>query len=203
MKILLLSLSICYLANVNAQSGKGKFRYIDEKLSENSKTYSAGEVHFMMGFELNWKIANKMDNQSNKVNLVFCKEKGDTLNSYLFRDEKGFDYVTTLGIMLAKNYNLILAYKPIFNSTDNIGEISIFYEEDGVLYNYPNKDSKNSISAKTYKLEEFKDGTNNYLKKVTFENGSYLVLKDNFYFYALKLAGVDCEFKIDDYPGYP
>ena len=186
------------MANLNAQSGKGKFRYTDDKLSESNKTYSAGEFHFSMGFELNWGIANKMANQSNKVNIVFCKEKDDTLNSYLFRDEKEFEYVTTLGIMLAKNYNLILTHKPVFNTDEHKAEISIFYEEDGILYNYPNKDAKNSISAKTYKLEDYKDGTNNYLQKITFENGSYLILKDEFYLYALKLAGVDCEFKIDD-----
>lgn len=198
MKILLLSLSFCYLANLNAQSGKGKYKYTDDKLSESSKTYSAGEFHFTVGFELNWNIANKMANHSNKVNLVFCKENRDTLNSYLFRDEKGFDNVTTLGIMLGRNYNLIISEKPIFNKEGNQVEISIFYVRDGILCNYPNKVSNNSISAKTFQLEEFTDGTNNYLQKITFENGSYLILRDKFYFYALKLAGVDCEFKIDD-----
>jgi hypothetical protein len=198
MKSLILILFVFNAVNVNAQSGRGKYKYTDDELSHKSKTYSAGEYHFSLGFQLNWDFANQMANQSNKVNLVFCREKDDTLNSYLFRDEKVFENVTTLGIMLAKNYNLILTCKPIFNTSDNKAEVSIFYEQDGILYNYPNKDAKNSISGKTYTLVEYKDGTNNYLQKITFENGSYLILKEDFSLYALKLAGIDCEFKIDD-----
>ena len=70
MKILLLIVLVFSLSNLNAQSGKGKYKYTDAKLSDLSKTYSAGEFHFSMGFELNWDIANKMANQNNKPK--FC-----------------------------------------------------------------------------------------------------------------------------------
>lgn len=198
MKLLLICLTILHFTNINAQTGTGKFKYVDDELSNTSKTYSAAEFHFSIGFELNWKLAYTKSNQNNKINLVICPAKDDTLNSYIFRDEQEFKYVTTLGIMLAKNYNLILAYKPVFDNDNTKTEVSIFYEEDGILYNYPNKYSKNSISGKIYTREKFSDGTNNYLQKIALEDGSFLILKNDFYLYALKLKGVDCIFKIDD-----
>jgi hypothetical protein len=198
MRALLLILLIFYFNYTNGQTGKGKFKYVDDNLQKNSKTYGASIFYFATGFEFSWTAANALADQNRKINIVSCKGKNLNIQSYLYRDEKNSKDVTTLGIMLGSNYNFILSYKRIFNSDDPKVEISMFYEEDGVLYNYPNKEARTSISGKIYELENYKNGTNNYLQKVIFENGSYLVLKDEIFLYGLKLSEFDCDFIIND-----
>ena len=179
-----------------SQKGVGKYKYIDIRLGEISKTYLAGEF-YASGFDVMYETALAINDANNKTNLVSCRNK--ILNSFLIRDNnETLKNTTTLGIRFEENYSFILSYKPLLASNEQSAEVSLFYLEDGVIFNYPNKNSETSISGKIIQLEPFKNGTNNFLQKISFANGGYLIVKDYFFFYAIKLNEFDCELMIKD-----
>jgi len=182
-----------------SQKGEGKYQYMDLNLPDASKTYKAGSTICMIGFDLIYTVSTNMNDANYKPNAVRCGT--NTLKSFINRDDNNVKDVVTLGMKLNSNYNLILSFCPYSSTSSTIGkyaEISVFYIEDGMIYNYPNKNSENSLSGKTIKYESYKDGTNNYLQKLSFGDGGYLIIKDSFDLYAIKLNEFDCEFKIKD-----
>lgn len=160
-----------------SQKGTGKYQFIDNELSDKSKTYLAGQMYYSMGFDLAYKTAKYINDASNKPDVVSCGD--NILESFIYRDEKELKNVITLGMKLNENYNFLLSINPFTSSpVGSSAEISLFYIQDGMLYNYPNKNSETSLSAKIVRLEPYKDGTNNYLQKISFGDGGYLIMKD-------------------------
>lgn len=179
-----------------SQSELNKFRYIDSSLLQANATYIIGS-YYAMDFELSYMTCLKIDNINYKPDRVSCR--GQYMKSFIVEeDSKEFFGVKSLGVRFNNNYNFVLAYRLSRQNNQTIADISAFYIEDGVPYNFPNRFAKYSISGRKIIPEPYKDGTNNFLLKFQLGEGNYLIMKDYTRFYKLKLDGYLCELEIRD-----
>lgn len=175
-------------------TGVGKYSYTDDYLSNNSDTYKEGLVQFTMTFDVNHYLAEGINIKGNRADIVTLN--GKPVSSYIYTNKNS--NIVSLWIKYFNNFDFLICFNPVPKNAIKIGEtaeISVFSIQDGILFNYPDKEY-NTFSGVTVKLMPFSDGTNNYLNKIDLGNGEYIVIKDNFDLYSIKLNGANTEFKI-------
>ncbi len=175
------------------QKGNEKSVYMDTTLIRTCSTYQQGNISFNLGFDRLWDSANT--DKTYKRDVVTYLDS--TVRSVIHRDEKS--RVTTLFIKLRSDFEVILCINPFVGKAGNEKvEVSIFYLSEGVIYNYPNKDSENSLSGVTRKLIPNKSGTNTNLQEVVLGKSARVILKDGIYLNSFKMEKLPYNFEIKD-----
>jgi hypothetical protein len=170
-----------------------KSAYIDTTLARTRTTYQQGNAAFNLGFDRLWDLANT--DKTYKRDVVTYLDS--TVRSVIHRDEKS--RVTTLFIKLRSDYEVLLCINPFVGKAGSEKvEVSIFYISEGVIYNYPNKDSENSLSGVTRKLIPYKSGTAANLQEISLGKSDRVTLRDGIYLNSFKMANLPHNFEIKD-----